>query len=113
MQSINVLEKTSLRHLNEGYLKVYNTRKEELIQFVKDVVLEKNMKCSLLNPWGNPVLTDQEINDITTYIKSLGSELDTSLTEDCPCKYLQIVQIMSSNNPRPLTLSYILDCWIM
>ena len=91
-----VLARTSLRRLEDGFLDVLDHRKSEVTKFVKNIVLEKKVGCSLFNPQsGTPVLTDKQITEITTYIKYLNEETFTGSIDafkkrtDCPSKYLK------------------------
>ena len=91
-----VLARTSLRRLEDGFLNVLSHRKSEVQGFIKDVVLEKKVGCSLFNPQsGPPVLTDKQTTEITTYIKYLNEDTFSGSIDsfknrtDCPSKYLQ------------------------
>lgn len=96
-QLMAVLKKTPLEKSNEGYLEVYNHRRSEVVAFLNETVLEKDMGCSLFNPAaGAPVLTTNQITEISTYMKSLSNTFIGSIEAfqnkgDCPRKYLQIL----------------------
>ena len=95
MQLIAVLQNTPLRKSNEGYLEVYYHRKNEMEEFVTRTVLKDNVGCSLFNPQaGTPVLTHQQITEISNYIETLSKSFHGSINafrkkNDCPRKYLQ------------------------
>ena len=90
MQLITVLEKSPLRKNNEGYLKVHHHQKNEIMKFVRETVLNEDIGCSLFRPaLGTPVLTNQQMTQISTYIEMLSKDFKGSMNAfrdkaDCP-----------------------------
>ena len=89
-QLIVLLEKTSLSKSKQGYLEVYQHRKDEVKEFVKRNVLKDELGCSLLFL----LLTDLQRTEISNYIESLSTAFIGSIDafkkkNDCPRKFIQ------------------------
>ena len=86
---INLLEPTTLRQLNKGYLKVHEQRKHQIKSWLNDNILGSNVRCILINKWQSnhwkSNSDSKRIINFMTYIDpSFTTKLDgSSLIDEC------------------------------